>query len=52
MAGETIYCDDYEAIVGPKPVAPEPEPRRAVETKVVAAPEPAPVAPATVAETA
>lgn len=36
-----IYCDDYEAITGNK---------IPVETKVIAAPEETPVAPATVAE--
>ena len=39
---ETTYCDDYEAIVGPKPT---------LETKVVSAPEKATPAPAAVAET-
>lgn len=42
MAGEVTYCDDYEAITGKKIPA--------VETKVIAAPEVAVVAPATVAE--
>ena len=45
MAGEIVYCDDYEAIVGPKPAP-------VVETKVVEAPAQVPTAPATVAETA
>ena len=44
---ETTYCDDYEAIVGPKP---EPE-APVVETKVITAPQETPVAPATEAET-
>jgi len=39
---EIVYADDYEAITGQKiPV---------VETKVIAAPDETPVAPATVAE--
>jgi hypothetical protein len=49
MAGETTYCDDYEAITGktiPIPDGP------VIETKVVAAPKSPKVAPATVAETA
>lgn len=41
--GNVTYCDDYEAVTGKQIPA--------VETKVVTAPEPAPVAPTTVAET-
>lgn len=45
MAGETIYCDDYEAIVGPKPTP-------VVETKVVEAPAPVQTTATVVAQTA
>lgn len=45
MSGEITYCDDYEAIVGPRP-------GHVVETKVVEAPAGVETAPAIVAETA